>query len=111
MPMSRVLIEGSIAGILFGIYIKTGVSVDEGDTIITAITGVFEGLEKISVVTHNWRAWLFLFSIMFTLGSFSDVLTILREEGGYGNRYFALRNRICFRIVFDVDSMKRKLKQ
>jgi hypothetical protein len=54
--MSRALIEGSIAGILFGIYIKTGVSVDEGDTIITAITGVFEGLEKISVVTHNWRA-------------------------------------------------------
>ncbi|MCC4768795.1 hypothetical protein FXV91_00850 [Methanosarcina sp. DH2] len=79
--MSRALIEGSIAGILFGIYIKTGVSVDEGDTIITVITGVFEGLEKIRVVTHNWRAWLFLFSIMFTLGSFSDVLTILREEG------------------------------
>lgn len=81
MIMSRASLEGLIAGILFGIYIKTGVSVDESDIIITAITGVLEGLDKISVINHNWRAWLFLFSIMFTIGSFSDVLTLLRKEG------------------------------
>lgn len=81
MPKPRTLIEGFIAGTLFGIYIKTGVSVDEGDTIINAITGVFEALEKISGVTYNWRAWLLFISIIFTAASIIDVLTMLRKEG------------------------------
>lgn len=81
MSIPRALIEGLIAGILFGIYIKTGVFVDEGDLIITTFTQVFETLEKFSGVTYNWRVWLFLFSIMFTIASIIDVLTMLREEG------------------------------
>lgn len=81
MPMPRTLIEGLIAGILFGIYIKTGVSVDEGDIIINAITRIFEALEKISGVTYNWRSWLLFISIIFTAASIIDVLTMLREEG------------------------------
>lgn len=79
--MPRALVEGIATGILFGIYIKTGVSVNEGDLIITIFTQVFEALEKISGVTYNWRIWLFFFSIIFIIVSIFDVLTTLREEG------------------------------
>jgi len=81
MPKPRTLIEGFIAGTLFGIYMKTGISVDEGDIIINAITRIFEALEKINGVTYNWRSWLLFISIIFTAASIIDVLTMLREEG------------------------------
>jgi hypothetical protein len=96
MPMPRALIEGSIAGTLFGIYIKTGVSVDEGDVITNAATQVFEALEKISDVTYNWRAGLLLISMMFTFTSVIDLLIILRKEENiqtgillYGTGFFS----------------------
>jgi hypothetical protein len=80
MPKPRTLIEGFIAGTLFGIYMKTGISIDEGDLIITTFTQVFENLGKVTNSTYNWRTPLLLLSIMFTLVSFIDLLAVLNEE-------------------------------
>jgi hypothetical protein len=80
MPKTRTLIEGFIIGTLFGIYLKTGISIDEENLIITAATQMFENLEKVSSSTYNWRTPLLLLSIMFTFGSIIDLLAILNEE-------------------------------
>jgi hypothetical protein len=80
MPKPRVFVEGFIAGTIFGIYVKTGISIDEGDLIIATATQVFVTLEKISGVTYNWRTPLLLLSLVLILASFIDLLAVLSKE-------------------------------